>query len=194
MKARRIFLVLLCTLTMGPASLNAQEPDNAISVDLFLPAMSPLSRLSDEEMVFIPLNVKYQRVLTEHRVLMLKMGLTYSWNSDGESILDIYPMLALEWHPFDTGLKGFYFGPSLFFSYSVYSHSGTTTAGDLDYSYWAVVGGNLGYEFVLRSNMVIDLIFGLGYGYSQEVDMKGMATSGFQVDETIGGVFVGYSF
>lgn len=195
MNNRRLLLAVFCALTVGPDSLQAQEPRNAISIDLFLPVMSPVSRLSGEDMAFVPLNVKYQRVLTEHAVLMMKMGLTYSWDSDGESILDVNPMLALEWHPFNTGLKGFYLGPSLFFTYSSYSHSGTTAESDLDHSSWAAVGGNIGYEFVLRSGMVIDLIFGLGYGYSKEVDVKGRTSaSGFQVDETVGGVFVGYHF
>ncbi len=155
--------------------------------------MSPVSQLSGEDMAFVPINIKYQRVLTDHEVLMVKVGLTYSWDSDGESILDVNPMLALDWHPFNTGLKGFYLGPSLFLNYNFYS--GDTAERELDHSYWAAVGGNIGYEFVLRSGMVIDLTFGLGYGYSEEVDVKGRTSaSGFQVDETIGGVFVGYSF
>jgi len=195
MNYRRLLLAVFCALTVGPGSLHAQEPRNAISIDLFLPAMSPVSHIVGEDMAFVPLNVKYQRVLSEHQVLMVKMGLNYSWDSHGERILDLYPMLALDWHPFNTGLRGFYLGPSLFFSYSSYSHSGATADSDLDHSYWASVGGNIGYAFVLRSRMVIDLIFGLGYGYSKEVDVKGRTSaSGFLVDETIGGVFVGYSF
>ena len=195
MNYRRLLLAVFCALTVGPGSLHAQEPHNAISIDLFLPVMSPVSRLAGEDMAFVPLNVKYQRVLTEHGVLMVKMGITYSWDSDGETILDVNPMIALDWHPFNTGLKGFYLGPSLFFNYSSYSHSGATADSDLDHSYWASVGGNIGYEFVLRSRMLIDLIFGLGYGYSKEVDVKGRTrASGFVVDETVGGVFVGYSF
>lgn len=48
----------------------------AIAVDSFLPVMSPVSRLTGEDETFIPLNVMYQRVLSEHQVLMLKMGIS----------------------------------------------------------------------------------------------------------------------
>lgn len=194
MNAAGLFLAALCLLTAGAGSLRAEEIRNAISVDVFLPAASPVSRLSGEETAFLPLNVKYQRVLADHQVLMLKIGLVYSWDSEGERTLDVNPMLAYEWHPFDTGLKGFYLGPSLFFNHSDYRHSGATDEDDLDYDSWAAVGGILGYEFALRSRMVVDLIFGLGYGYSKEVDVNGKVTSGYRVDETVGGVFVGYRF
>lgn len=194
MNNTRLLLAVFCFLAVAPGSLYAQERQNVISVDLFLPVMSPVSHLSGEDMAFVPLNVKYQRVLTEHQVLSLKIGLTYSWDSNDERILEVNPMLALEWHPFGIGLKGFYLGPSLFFTHSDNSYSRTTTEDDLDYGYWAAVGGILGYEFVLQSRMVIDLVFGLGYGYSKEVYVNGVVASGFQVDETIGGVFVGYLF
>jgi hypothetical protein len=194
MKTGRILPAVLCALAMASGSLYAQEPRRAISVDLFLPAASPISRLSGEDMTFIPLNVMYQRVLGERQVLMLKMGLTYSWSDDGEKSLDVYPMLALHWHPFDTGLKGFYFGPSLFLDYTDNSYSGTAAADDLNYSYWSAAGVNVGYQFARRSNIVVDLIFGLGYGYSKEVDVSGKESTDYRVDETIGGVFVGCRF
>lgn len=192
---RRFLLAVICALTVSAGPLHAQEPRNALSIDVFLPAMSPVSRIAYGEMFFVPLNAKYQHVLSEHQVLMVKMGLNYSWDTHGERILDLYPMLALEWHPFNTGLKGFYLGPSLLFGYSSYSYSRATAENDLDHSYWAAVGGNIGYEYALPSGMVIDLIFGLGYGNTKEVDVKGRTgASGFMVDETIAGVFVGRSF
>ena len=191
---RGLFLSMLFVMALGPTSVYALAPTNAVSVDLLLPALSPVSKLAGEESSFIPLNIKYQRVLTEHQVLMFKMGLNYNWGHAGDSSVDIYPMLALEWHPYQTGLQGFYLGPSLFFNYSTYSYSGASTALDMNTSYWLAVGGNIGYEFVLPSNTVVDLSFGLGYGYSYEKDMSGKTTSGFRMDETMAGVFFGYSF
>jgi hypothetical protein len=194
MQTRTLFLATLCALAAGPGAVHAQEPNRAISVDLFLPAMSPISRLAGEDETFVPLNVMYQRVLSPHQVLMLKMGLNYSWNDEGQKSIDVYPMLALHWHPFDAGLKGFYFGPSLLLDYTDNSYSGTPAADDLNYSYWSAVGMNVGYQFARRSNIVVDLIFGLGYGYLKEVGVSGTLTSEHRVDETIAGVFVGYGF
>ena len=194
MKTKRMFLAVFCVLAAASSSVHAQELRHAISIDVFLPAMSPVSKLAGEDSTFVPINLMYQHVLTEHQVLMMKIGLNYSWGTGGETSRDIYPMLALEWHPFDTGLKGFYAGPSVFFNYSTHSYSRTPASDSLDYSRWAAVGGNIGYEYALPSRVVVDLIFGLGYGYSREVDVNGKVTSNHLVDETIGGVFVGYRF
>jgi hypothetical protein len=193
MGTRRSFWLLLGAMALTPSPTNAQEPRNALSADLFLPLMSPVSQLAGEKTAWVPLNVKYQRVITDHLALMAKVGLTYSWGSDGESSLEVYPMLALDWHPFDTGLRGFYVGPSVFFNYSWHDDDVPDPAAT-DHSYWAAVGGNLGWQFVVRSRYVIDVTFGLGYGYSAEVDRSGKVTSSYTLDETIGGVFVGFRF
>jgi len=190
-----IVLFVLCTLIFRPCVLNAQETPNAISIDLFLPIMSPLSRMLGEEASFVPINVKYKRMLAEHYVLTVKMGVTNNWDSEGEHTVEVSPMLAVDWHPFSSGMTGFYLGPSLFYSHSLHSYSRTTVEDDLDYSYWAAAGGNIGYEFAFQSGIVIDLIFGLGYGYLKEVEIGGRTlSSDMRVDETIGGVYVGYSF
>ncbi len=196
MKNRNIVAtaVFLCAIATRP--LLAQEASEALTVDLLLPAMSPLSRLAGEDSRFVPLNVMYQRVITEHQVLMLKMGVNYNWDTAGQRSVELYPMLALDWHPYDTGLQGFHLGPALFFSYAAYaySHSASSPASDPDYAYWSAVGGNVGYGFLLRDQKIIDVVFGLGWGYSKEVARNGEITSHYQVDETLGGVFVGYRF
>jgi hypothetical protein len=189
MKTINMVLVLLFSLALWPKSSGAQGQQNAISIDVFLPIMSPVSLLSGEEMAFLPLNVKYQRVIVDHLVLMLKGGLNYNWDNS-ERILDIYPMVELDWHPFQSGLKGFYTGFSGFFNYSSY-HNSTE---DADHNYRAALGGTLGWQFVLQSRIIIDLTLGLGYGYNVEVDVNGNKTSDWSLDETIGGVFVGFCF
>ena len=185
---------MLFVMAVISTSVYARVPQNVISIDVFLPSMSVVSKLAGEETSFIPLNLKYQRVITPHHVLMFKLGVNKNWGLAGQTSVDIYPMLALEWHPYKAGLQGFYLGPSLFFNYSNYSYSGASTATDIDSSYWLAVGGNLGYEYVLPSNLIIDLSFGLGYGYSKEKEMTGKTITGFRGDETLAGVFLGYRF
>jgi hypothetical protein len=183
------FMVLFFVLALWPESSEAQDQKNAISIDVFLPLMSPISSLSGEEDNFLPLNVKYQRVVADHLALMFKAGFNYNWKEkNSRRSLDFYPMVGLDWRPFRTGLKGFYTGLSGIFGYTAYYN---TTEGD---DYRIALGPTLGYQFVLRSRIVIDLTFGLGYGYYSDVDAYGVKTSGYSVDETIGGVFVGYCF
>lgn len=192
MKLKCVFLSLLFAISLGTESVVAQGPRNAVSFDVFLPLMVPVSILSGEEMVFLPLNVKYQRVLADHLVLMLKSGLNFNWGNNEKS-LDVYPLVGLEWHPFRTGLEGFYVGLSGFFNYSACYYDTEVTEGT-DHNYRIAIGPTFGWQFVRRSKMVIDLTFGLGYGYDNEVDVNRKKTSGFSVDETIGGVFVGFGF
>ena len=190
-KIRTIFMLALGFLALAPAPVNAEEPRHAVSIDLLLPVMAPVS-VAAGEMAWIPLNVKVQQVLTDHLALMGKAGLNYSWGT-GEKILEVNPMLALEWRPFHKGLRGFYLGPSIFFSYCNYWND-DAVVDNPDHSYRIAVGGNLGWQFLVRSNLTIDVTFGLGYGYDSEVDRNGVAKSGFSVDESIAGIFIGYSF
>jgi len=191
MKTSKMLLIMPGALALWPRSMYAQESVNAVSVDVFLPLMSPVSRLAGE-MAWIPFNVKYQRVISSHLAVMAKSGVNYSWAA-GEKILDVYPMLALEWRPFHTGLKGFYLGPSLFFNYSNYWNDYAVVTNP-DHAYWIAAGGNLGWQFVLRPRIVIDVTFGLGYGYNAEVGEDGATKSHFTMDETLGGVYVGFCF
>jgi hypothetical protein len=186
MKAECMLTTLLFALTVSSDPSETKEPQNAISIDVLLPVMSPVSKLCGEKSSFIPINIKYQRVLADHLVLMLKGGFNYDWGDDSKSI-DIYPMAELDWHPFQKGLKGFYAGLSSFYGYEDYinSHEGSSRI---------ALGGTLGWQFVLRSNFIIDLTFGLGYGYNVDVDVNGKKSEGFSADETIAGIFLGWGF
>ncbi len=192
MKKGNMILVFLLALWLWPLSSHAQGPGKAISVDVFLPLMSPVSFLYGETMYFVPLNIKYQQVIADHLVLMLKGGLNYSWDKRNTSdrSVDVYPLAGVDWHPFHAGLEGFYAGLSGFFNYSAHYYNTR-----VDYrNYRTALGCTLGWQFLLRSGIIIDLTFGLGYGYNVDVDSKGAKKTGYSVDETIAGVFVGFCF
>lgn len=184
-------MLVLGFLTLAPAPAKAEEPRHAVSIDLLLPVMAPVS-VATGEMAWIPLNVKVQQVLTDQLALMGKGGLAYSWG-EGEKILEVNPVLALEWRPFHRGLRGFYLGPHLLVSYCNYWND-YAVVDNPDHSYRIAVGVHLGWQFLVRSNLTIDLTFGLGYGYDAEVDRHGVAKTGFSVDESLAGVFIGYVF
>ena len=195
MRANRIPMILFI-LTLGlaaltPAPANAGEPSRAVSIDVLLPIAAPISRTTGE-MAWIPLNVKYQHVLTDHLALMGKAGVNYSW-AKGEKILEVNPMLALEWRPFHRGLRGFYLGPALLFSYCNYWND-YEVVDNLDHSHRLAIGVNLGWQFRVGRSLTIDLTFGLGYGRDSEVDRDGAAKINYSVDESIAGVYVGYTF
>jgi len=185
------FALALVLLALAPATVDAAEPRHAVSIDLLLPVAAPVSKASGE-MAWIPVNVKYQQVLSDHLALMAKAGIGYSW-ATGEKILEVYPMLGLEWRPFHKGLRGFYLGPALLVSYCHYWND-YAVVDNPDHLYRIEAGVHLGWQFRLRPHLSLDVTFGLGYGYDAEVDRDGVATTGFSVDELIGGIFLGWIF
>ncbi len=149
MEIRAFFMLMTGLLVFIPASVNAKEPRRAVSIDVLLPIAAPVSAASGE-MAWIPLNVKVQQVFTDHLGLMAKAGIHYSWGT-GEKILEINPMLALEWRPFHRGLRGFYLGPSLLFSFCNYWND-YAVVDNPDHSLRMALGVNLGWQFRVRSN------------------------------------------
>jgi hypothetical protein len=178
--------IILFALTLFAEPSETKDQQNAISIDVFMPIMSPISYLQGEKGHWFPLNVKYQRVLTDHFVLMLKGGFNYNWDNEPTGI-DIYPMAELDWHPFQKGLRGFYAGLSIFYGYSNYfdSPEGETRI---------ALGPSLGWQFVVHRHLIIDLTLGLGFGYYNRTDWEGKREEGFSADETIAGIFLGWGF
>ena len=186
-----IILFLTGFISFAPVNLNADGERHSVSIDVFLPLMSAMSQAFGE-MAWLPVNIKYQYLIMDHLAMMGKAGINYSW-AKGEKILEVYPMLALEYHPFDTGLRGFYLGPSLLVNYCSYRND-YSVVNNPDHTYRIAPGVNIGWEFVLPSNIVIDVTFGLGYGYNAEVDRYKKSRTDFTADESIGGIFIGYCF
>jgi hypothetical protein len=183
MKTKIILAILFFTCTALSEPVNGNQPKNAVSVDVLLPILSPIS---DEKANWLPIQVKYQRVLGEHLVLMFRYGMFYYWEDKPKEI-DFFPMAELDWHPFQKGLKGFYTGGSVFYNYSDYLNSRESETR-------IALGPSLGWQFVVRRHLIIDLALGLGFGYYNRTDWDGTKNDGFSVDETIGGIFVGWGF
>ena len=185
MKTIIMLTILLFTLTLLAEPSETKEPQNAISIDVFLPVGAVASAISGDDN-FIPLNIKYQRVLIDHLVLMLKAGFNYNFKPKSKGI-DIYPMAELDWHPFQKGLRGFYTGLSIFYGFGNYfdSPEGETRI---------ALGPSLGWQFIVRRHLIIDLTLGLGFGYYNRTDWEGKREKGFSADETIAGIFLGWGF
>ncbi len=188
-KTGLIFLVVI--LTAVPASLSAQDVQQAVSLDVFLPLGAIASKASGE-MSWIPLNIKYQRLVVDNLVMAGKTGLNYSW-ATGEKILELSPVLELEWHPFHSGLEGLYLGPYLLVSYCKYWND-YSVVDNPAHSFRFAAGGVLGWQFVLPSRIVIDINASLGCGLNMEVDRHGTVTTDFPLNEIMAGVLVGSGF
>jgi hypothetical protein len=190
-KVKLILIFMLAILIAAPSFVAAQELQQAVSLDVFLPLAAVASKASGE-MAWIPLNVKYQRVLAEHLVVAANSGLNYSWAS-GEKILEISPMLQADWHPFHSGLEGFYLGPYLLVSYCKYWND-YTLVDNPAHSFRFALGGIFGWQFLWPSGFLVDLNVGLGCGINMEVDRYGNMTSEFPLNEIMGAILLGSGF
>ncbi len=189
MKTRLVFLLVI--LVTVPSFMSAQEVQQAVSLDVFLPAAA-LASQAFGEMAWIPLNIKYQRVIADHLVLAATTGLNYSWSST-EKILETSPMLQLGWHPFHAGLEGFHLGPYILFSYCKYWNDHSLVDNPA-HSFRFAIGGVFGWQFLLPSRILLDLNAGLGCGVNMEVDRYDTATTEFPLNEIMAGILVGSSF
>lgn len=199
-----VLLVVLIASILPPSFVAAKEQTpkeahNAISIDVLFPILLPASLLWEggETDVIIPVSMQYQRVISDHFVVLVNAALDYGWNryttpQDGW-FLDVNPLVEIDWHPFHKGLKGFYAGLSGVFNYTI-SYSDAAETKGTSHSYNTGLGLNVGWLFLLPANIIIDLALGQGIGYLVSVDMNGVTTSGYSEAPARIGVFLGFRF
>jgi hypothetical protein len=194
-------------MALSPPFLAAEdqapnEVQNAISIDVFTPFVVGLSYLVQAIVknpditlpdVDIPVCFQYQRVLSDHFVLLALAGLTCYSSPAGWGI-NAYPQVGIDWHPFHKGLKGFHVGLSGDFVYNGY----WATEGSSNY-YRTGLELTAGWQFLLPSNLIIDLALGIiSINYSSAVDINGVTQSGFWLGDPMesarSGIYFGFRF
>ena len=151
MRATMKMLAMVCALfALAPALGVAQdhastEVRNAISVDVLTTSLFIVGDVNGGESV-IPLLINYQRLLTNHFILLIK-PLFVDWGS----FFTFQPWVEVDWHITGKGLKGFFLGLAAIGSVDV-ELGGTGTP-----SYFLGIAPIIGYQFLFSSN--IDLSF-----------------------------------
>jgi len=143
--------------------------------------------------VAVPVDATYQRVLAEHFVLSVLIGLRYEWvrddaPQDSDTVLNwgvngwalsVLPLVDLGWHPFHHGLKGLHLGLAGSLGYQA-TYKDSLAAKGFENDYYTHLGLTVGWQFLLPANIVIDITLGVvGIGYSVWVDTNKVATSHF---------------
>ena len=212
MMKRSMFLGVLFAIVLWPTLAAAQDQSqksakNAISIDVLQPIWSPVDLLIERMLIRIPLNVQYQRVLSDHFVLLIKAGLDYSWvpanaPQDSPGILyygidgwglSVNSAVGVDLHPFHKGLNGLHVGLSGIFSYGTGYRDGVLTKGTA-YEYTAGLGLAVGWQFLLPANIIIDLTLGVGYVYLGRADVFGATGSMSTFIVRPPGIFLGFRF
>jgi hypothetical protein len=175
------FFIMIISLTfVTTAEATGKEAKNGISIDVFMPVFVPIDYLL-EGIWNVPIGIQYQRVISDHFVLLGKAGLL-AYSGDGT-----WGMLAnlgtgVEWHPFQKGLNGFHIG---FTGFIIYEPSSKA------YHFHIPIGPMFGWQFPVSQDMTIDVTVGLGYGYNGDfIDGAG----GWSLMAMPGGIFLGYTF
>jgi hypothetical protein len=212
MKAKNVVLAILFVLALTPTFAAAEdqtpkEAKNAISIESISLIGEVVRFLAGMPTLRMGTIMQYQRVVSNHFVLLATAGLVYVWPNpnapqDSEAILyygtDGWLLFAasqveVDWHPFHKGLKGFYLGLSGIFNYTA-EYRDALEAKGTSHTYTAGPGMNVGWQFLLPACIIMDLSLGIGYGYRVSIDVNGVTTSGFSFVEPRGGVFFGIRF
>ena len=205
MKAKNVFLVVLFAFVISPTFVAAedqrpQEARNAIAIDVLLPILVPVGILSGNPTMDIPVNIEFQRVIADHLVLLVRLGLGCAWplpnapQASSALSLEVDPLVEVDWHPFHEGLKGLNLGLSGIFVYDYYAAPRDAVATKGTSRYRMASGPILGWQFLLPANTIVDLSSGLGFGYNANVDVNGVTTPSSSWELTRGGIFLGFRF
>jgi hypothetical protein len=161
-----VCIVVVLSPILGVAEdQNPKEEQNAFSLNMYLTFAELLLNVTPAEglsgntapVTFcIPVAINYQRVMANHLVLFVAPTFIY-YRSSVYTILTLDQKLAVDWHPFDRGLNGWFFGAFLDFDYL---YNGGITSAAFSYS----VGPSVGYELTLQNNLQIEFAFGVGIG------------------------------
>ena len=173
------FPVVVAPPSQGLAENQAPPPRNEISIDLAMPVVINLVETSG---YVIPIVLEYQRLLDDHLALSIVPAAAYSGLADGWILL-MELWIGLNWHPFQTGLRGFSVGP------------GVVVFGIIDNDMrkdpvlrfiGGFLGVTVGYQFVLSPHVNVDLALGLSAGpycdpYSHMAGLAGLPRAAFAV-------------
>jgi hypothetical protein len=146
---------------------------DAISIDLASPAIAVVQALQDPStrvLARLPLSLDYQRVVADRFVLALLLSVNDALTTSASSVgaNDFAGLVVeLDWHPFDTGMTGFYVGGQ------VYAQGGTSLSylfaasdAERDRSLQFGLGAAVGYELPLPLNLLLNVAAGFGVGYN----------------------------
>jgi hypothetical protein len=144
-----LFVLLPCLSAAGDTS--PKEARNAISTDILEPVLQLVFNASIYDSSITPFEISYQRVLLDNIVLsgVIRIGYRPSIGN-----FDMSPWVELDWHPFDNGLRGFFFGPALSTDFSLNTGN----------SFYGGLGAALGYQIFLPWNIMLAGVSGLTYG------------------------------
>lgn len=190
-----LFLVLSPALSSAQGEASTDEK-NALSLEVVLPLAVPIGILGPDRDLLIPVVLQYQRVIADHLVLVAMIGLYYDQKlppQPRDSTLSIFPVVELDWHPFHEGLRGFHLGLSGVFACETSFSDAKPTEVTSRY-YRLGLGPTVGWQFMLPAHIIIDLVFGLGYGPSWNVDAAGTSTFDWALDPTRAGIYLGLMF
>lgn len=121
----------------------SKEAQNAISADVLTTSLYIVGDVNVGESV-IPLLINYQRLLTNHFILLIK-PLFVDWGNS----CTFQPWVELDWHIAGKGLRGFFFGLAAVGSVDA-EFGGTGTP-----SYFFGIAPIIGYQFLFSSNITL---------------------------------------
>jgi hypothetical protein len=188
-------LFFLSSVLVAAQDRASGEAQNAISVNVLGASITAIAD-STSGLVAVPLSVDYQRVLLDHYTLsiipriefLVASGIPNSISYSTLDSFDLQPWVEVDWHPFDTGLSGFFVGGAAVGSLDV------KWSGNQDTTIFLGVAPVVGYVLVLPGNINLDFALGVAFGGNIVIDSAENTSFGLAVDHSRIEIGLGYQF
>ena len=152
----------LCFFSSVPGRADdqaAKEPENAVAVNLIRMIDSSILNFISPGTVEIPLALEYQHSSGSHFTRFVAVTIIYSAKS-GNSTFSFEQIYEADWHPFNQGMNGWFFGAFLDTSFVDFETSSGSFASDLIIG----LGLAIGYELALANSLFLEFSGGAGVG------------------------------
>jgi hypothetical protein len=135
------------------------ELQNAISLNLGRTIQDSVSNFTSPGSLEIPIAIEYQHSSGGHFSRFVAVNITYSYTA-GSPTLAFEEVFEADWHPFNQGLNGWFFGVFLDTGYTNYDKSSGSFSSDLTIG----IGPAVGYELTFPNRLFLEFAVGIGAG------------------------------
>jgi len=187
MSSRRVVIVvwLMCALypmrIVADAATELVEARNEVSLNVFQTAYWAIEGA-------IPFIFGYQRVLTDHLAISVLPVLAF-WGPNAGSYQEFQQWVEVDWHPFDTGLRGFFLGLAAVGVVETILPDGSRGA-----TWFLGLAPAIGYQFLLPHNWDLDLVVAVPLGVELFDSPGGGGSMRFTSDHRRAEIGLGYRF
>ena len=161
-----VILSVFCVFSSARGTADDQgvkEPRDAISLNLIRTIEASIPNFNSSGTIAVPLAFEYQHSSGNHFTRLVAVTFIYSYNA-GSTTITFDQIYEADWHPFNQGMDGWFFGVFLDTGYvDLDDRNGNLTSNIV-----IGVGPAVGYELTFPNRLFLEFsgCVGVGIGYN----------------------------